>query len=121
MPAEAEIIVASKTGDLGTVQSIVANGGDASCTTAPDGFGWNAAHHAAAKSHAQVLEFLFSANKSLFTSKDVEGCTPANRACREGALEAVKAIESRSIIFMLRNIFMHGVQYQDLEDAISVS
>jgi hypothetical protein len=96
MPTEAEIIVSAKLGDLSNVQNIVAIGSDASGTTATDAFGWNAAHHAAAKSHAQVLEFLFSANKSLFISKDVEGCTPANRACREGALEAVKVIESRS-------------------------
>jgi hypothetical protein len=95
MKREAPIITACKGGDLKALQSILAKENDPGSIATGDQFGWNGAHHAAANGHAEVIEFLFSTSKSLFTSKDVEGCTPANRAAREGMLEVIKVLEPR--------------------------
>lgn len=91
---DAAVLQACSKGDLAVVSTILQK--DARAISARDKQGRNAAHRAAAHLQgAPIVELLYKEDPGLFLEKDSEGCTPANRAAREGMTDTVKFLEKK--------------------------
>eukprot|EP00035_Acanthoeca_spectabilis_P004984 m.108764 g.108764 ORF g.108764 m.108764 type:complete len:1183 (+) comp12821_c0_seq1:234-3782(+) len=76
------LCAAARDGDLDRVSELVQAAGDDGSLTAPDRLGNTPVHHAAAKGHLAVLEYLVNATHPSVTTPNVAGATPLSLACQ---------------------------------------